>query len=129
MTLLIEERTVGRSTFYRAFARDNGHCVYCDLDTLKSFDSFAASHLDHLKPSSAGGAEDDPWNRVVSCGVCNSLKAAFDPCPGRTVTAENFAECVKAAREFVESKRGGTRDNSYWRDYHYWLNELKRSSA
>src|SRR5665213_3447034 len=119
MALLGEENSNEQSVFYRAFVRDNGRCIYCSLDILKSFDAFAASHLDHLKPRSAGGADDDIWNRVISCGVCNSLKGSFDPCEGASTTSTSFDSCVQKSREFIFSKRTGERDNSYWRDYQY----------
>lgn len=67
----------------------------------------------------------DLLNRTIACGVCNSLKGVFDPCPGTVVTSSNFDECVIRARKFIQSKRTGERDNRYWRDYQYWLKELR----
>lgn len=118
-----------RSTYYQAFVRDNFRCVYCEKDILESFDSFAASHLDHLKPESARGPCEDVWNRVTACGVCNSLKGAYDPVPGEQVTEENFAAAVANAREFIQKKRNGEANTSYFRDYQYWLEESAKIKA
>ncbi len=63
---------------------------------------------------------------LTSCSVCNNLKSSFDPSPDQFVTAETFDACVARAREYVWAKRDGTVDNSYFRDYDYWLNELAR---
>jgi HNH endonuclease len=129
MALLVEEKAEQRSVYYRAFVRDRGICLYCGLELLKSFDAFAASHLDHLKPRSKGGPDDDIFNRVIACGVCNSLKGDFDPCPDGRITAGNFNDCVSRAGRYITEKRTGTRDTSYWRDYQYWLGELPRATA
>jgi len=115
-----------RSTYYQAFTRDKFSCVFCHRDILESFDSFAASHLDHLKPKASGGPDDDVWNRVTACGVCNSIKGDFDPLPGELVTSENFEKAISVAREHVMAKRTGKKPCSYSRDYEYWLKESGR---
>lgn len=112
-----------RSTYYKAFVRDKYCCVYCGRNILESFDSFASSHLDHLKPESARGPCDDVLNRVTACGVCNSLKGAFDPLPGELVTEENFSSAIAKAKDYIQKKRNGDTDSSYYRDYQYWLEE------
>jgi 5-methylcytosine-specific restriction endonuclease McrA len=117
-----------RSVFYQAFVRDGAKCVYCGRDILESYDTFSESELDHLKPKSRGGPDDDPWNRVTSCGVCNNLKGAYDPSPGGLVTEETFEKCVDDAKAHIAGKRSGAIDNSYFRDYQYWLKELGRLS-
>lgn len=122
MTVPTEEP---RPVFYQAFVRDGARCVYCDRDIMESYDSFAASCLDHLKPKSRGGPCNDPWNRVTSCVVCNNLKGAFDPTDDCLVTPDNFAGCVDRAREYVREKRQGVRANSYFRDYEDWKKILK----
>ena len=129
MALLVEEDEQPQSVFAQAFARDEYKCRYCGLSILQSFDAFAASHLDHLKPRSAGGSDSDPWNRVTSCGVCNSLKGSFDPCPGATVTAETFEQSVALAKDYILKKRKGITDTSYHRDYQYWLKKTGRGEA
>lgn len=118
-----------RSTYYQAFVRDKFRCVYCEMDILESFDSFAASHLDHLKPESARGPCEDVWNRVTACGVCNSLKGSYDPVPGEHVTEANFAAAVANAREYIQKKRNGEANTSYFRDYQYWLEESAKIKA
>jgi len=115
-----------RSIYYQAFTRDGFRCVFCHRDILESFDTFAASHLDHLKPKSNGGPDDDIWNRVTSCGVCNSIKGGFDPLPGVIVTSDNFENAIDLAREHVIAKRYGKKPCSYYRDYWYWLKESGR---
>ena len=122
----MEETPPARSTYYQAFTRDRHKCVYCSKDILESFDNFASSQLDHLKPRAAGGPDDEPLNRVTSCYVCNSLKGAFDPSPDGLVTASNFNETLARGREYVQKKRNGEEPNSYFRDYHYWLEEADR---
>jgi 5-methylcytosine-specific restriction endonuclease McrA len=114
-------KDVHESTYAQAFVRDGFRCVYCDRDILESFDTFAASHLDHLKPSSKGGPDDDVWNRVSACGVCNNMKGAFDPCPEGLVTEETFHRVVAVARRYVTGKRSGDISCSYHRDYAHWL--------
>jgi hypothetical protein len=113
------------SVYAQAIRRDQGKCRYCDRDILESFDTFSASHLDHLKPNKVGGPHDDPWNRVTSCGVCNNLKWTFDPSEGQMVTAETFDQCIQKAREYIGNKRDGKMDTSYSRDYKHWLKLLR----
>lgn len=115
-----------KSTYYQAFVRDKFCCVFCGKNILESFDSFAASHLDHLKPESARGPCEDFLNRVTACGVCNSLKGAYDPVPGELVTEANFASAVAKAREYIQKKRDGETESSYFRDYKYWLEESEK---
>lgn len=125
MTTIDEPR---RSTFYRCFVRDQAKCRYCGKDLLASYDSFAASCLDHLKPACATGAHEDEWNRVTAGAVCNHLKGRFDPLPDGAVTPATFETCVERAREHIAEKRSGTRDNSYYRDYLDWLKEFDRTA-
>ena len=115
-----------RSTYYQAFVRDGHSCVYCGKDILESLDSFAASHLDHLKPRRTGGTEE-LINCVTACAVCNSMKGGFDPSPSGLVTAETFATVVSVARAYITEKREGTTSCAYVRDYQYWLKESGRA--
>ncbi len=48
-------------------------CEYCGRDLLKSVDSYDAWQIDHIHPSSRGGA-DSFDNKAVACGTCNRLK-------------------------------------------------------
>lgn len=116
-----------RSTYYQAFVRDEHKCVYCGKDILESLDSFAASHLDHLKPRCAGGT-DELINCVTACAVCNSMKGDFDPSPDGPITPETFNSAVAIARAYVEKKRDGTTPCTYVRDYAYWLKESGRAA-
>jgi 5-methylcytosine-specific restriction endonuclease McrA len=124
MTTLVEKP---RSTYYQAFVRDGHACVYCGKDILASLDSFAASHLDHLKPKHAGGT-DELINSVTACSVCNSMKAGYDPSPEGPVTPETFDLVLARARNYIESKRAGTTPCSYVVDYNYWLKESGRAA-
>ena len=118
-----------RSVFYQAFTRDGAKCVYCDRDILESFETFSASHLDHLKPKKNRGPDNDPWNRVTSCGVCNNLKRDFEPSEGEFVTEATFAACIARARSHIQDKRLGITDTSYLRDYNDWRKELHRDGG
>lgn len=115
-----------RSTYYQAFVRDGHRCVYCGKDILESLDSFAASHLDHLKPKRTGGT-DEPINCVTACAVCNSMKGGFDPSPDGPVTPETFDSVVAKAKAYITEKREGTTPCTYVRDYAYWLKESGRA--
>lgn len=116
-----------QSIYARAFRRDKYRCVYCNKDILESLDSFAASHLDHLKPRKHGGPDDDVWNRVTSCSVCNSIKAAHDPYPsGLITTQEAFDQAISNAKAFIDEKRNGQRPCDYYTDYQYWLEAAGR---
>lgn len=115
-----------RSIYYQAFTRDGYKCVFCDRDILDSFDSFAGSHLDHLKPRKTGGSCDDLLNRVTACAVCNNIKGAFDPSPDGPVTTETFEQAIAVARKYIHDKREGKLSCSYHRDYEYWLKEAGR---
>ncbi|MBS0458232.1 MAG: HNH endonuclease [Proteobacteria bacterium] len=111
---------VAQDVWYRVFTRDRFRCVYCGKRTLESLDTFAASHLDHLKPRACGGT-DDEVNSVTACSVCNSIKGGYDPWPVGQVTIENRFAVLENARTYVRDKREGRREWSYVRDYRYWL--------
>ena len=110
-----------KSIYHQAFTRDGYSCVYCGKDILETLDTFAASHLDHLKPRRAGGALDAVVNCVTACAVCNSMKGGFDPWPEGPITEANFASAVQVARAYITDKRQGTTPCSYVRDYEHWL--------
>lgn len=94
-----------RRTYYKAFIRDKYCCVYCGKNILESFDSFASSHLNRLKPESAQNHYESVLSRVTACSVCNFLKGAFDPLPGEHVTEENFTAAVAKAQDYIQKKR------------------------
>ncbi len=117
------------STYAQAMRRDGGACAYCKKDVLASFDAFAGSCLDHLKPKAANGPDDDPFNRVIACAVCNALKGSWDPIPTGIANSQTFEACVAAARERIEGKRQGRIENSLYRDYQHWLIRLGRAGG
>ena len=62
--------------------RDNYTCRNCGCDSLRILE------IDHIVPTSKGGAVKDPENLQVLCGPCNRIKAdhtiRFDIRPLRT---------------------------------------------
>ena len=70
-----------KSKFLQLFERDQGRCVYCGLDLKADFDRFVMATEDHLVPQSRGGVGRDLENLILSCTVCNRLKADFVPEP------------------------------------------------
>ena len=70
-----------RNTFNyyrRTYVRDNYRCIYCGRDMLSSLNDWLSLEIDHLKPSSKKGKDEDD-NLVTCCNVCNKLKSNFDP--------------------------------------------------
>ena len=116
-----------RDVYYQAFTRDEHKCVFCGRDILESFNSFSASHLDHLKPSKSGGTCNDVLNRVTACGVCSNIKGSFDPYPDGPITVSTFDKAVAAARSYISEKREGK--GPYHRDYNYWLKETDQKAG
>jgi 5-methylcytosine-specific restriction endonuclease McrA len=112
--------------FKIAMHRDEAKCVYCELDILRSFDAFASSHLDHLRPKSKDGPCYESWNRVIACGVCNSLKGSFDPTDRTTVTADNFKLFIGIAKKQIDKKRRGELANEHYTNLMFWRSELGR---
>lgn len=55
--------------------RDDFTCQYCGRDLLADFESFVMYARDHITPRAYGG-RDGNYNRVVSCGPCDRLKAS-----------------------------------------------------
>jgi 5-methylcytosine-specific restriction endonuclease McrA len=55
--------------------------VYCGLDLKADYDRFMMATEDHLIPGSKGGKGRDLSNLVLSCRVCNGLKANYVPDP------------------------------------------------
>lgn len=68
-----------KSKFLQLFERDQGRCVYCGLDLKADYDRFMMATEDHLVPASKGGKGRDLENLILSCAVCNRLKANFVP--------------------------------------------------
>jgi 5-methylcytosine-specific restriction endonuclease McrA len=61
----------------RIFERDNFTCQYCGWCGDQNFEHWFVAGLciDHVKPRSAGGTDDES-NVVVSCHSCNHYKGA-----------------------------------------------------
>ncbi len=100
--------------YQRIFKRDNFTCQYCGW----SGDNFekwyiASLCIDHVKPQSKGGTDDDS-NLVVSCHACNLYKGGI-PC-------ESFAE----AKEVVTQKHAQARS---WFEKHVLKNKIAEIQA
>jgi len=63
----------------RIYERDNFKCRYCGWDGRKDFESWfiANFNVDHIKPKSLGGTDDDD-NLVLACRACNLYKGKFE---------------------------------------------------
>jgi len=87
-----------KSKFLQLFERDQGRCVYCGLDLKADYDRFMMATEDHLVPDSKGGKGRELSNLVLSCRVCNGLKANFVPEPAIDPVADrrNYIVAVRA---------------------------------
>ena len=87
------EALAGECHLHRAYAfamsRSDGHCEYCGTDLLWDRLGYGVGSVDYLLPKSFYPKEvtEAPDNWVLACGVCNSIKGAFDP-------AQEFDQCV-----------------------------------
>lgn len=68
-----------KSKFLQLFERDQGRCVYCGLDLKADYDRFMMATEDHLVPAKIAGKSRDLENLILSCAVCNRLKADYVP--------------------------------------------------
>ena len=64
--------------YQHIYERDEWKCVYCGLDGKNGFEVWwhANFNIDHVKPKSKGGDEDE--NLVVACRACNLYKGNID---------------------------------------------------
>ena len=64
----------------RIYERDKFKCRYCGWDGLKDFESWFIANLsiDHIKPTSRGGSENDDDNLAVACHPCKLYKGSFN---------------------------------------------------
>ena len=92
-----------KSKFLQLFERDQGRCVYCGLDLKADYDRFMMATEDHLVPDSKGGNRE-LVNLVLSCRVCNGLKANFVPEPAIDPVADRRAYIV-AVRAYIMKRR------------------------
>jgi 5-methylcytosine-specific restriction endonuclease McrA len=86
-----------KSKFLQLFERDQGRCVYCGLDLKADYDRFMMATEDHLVPGSKGGFARELANLVLSCRVCNGLKANFVP--------EPLMDPIKDRRNYIATVR------------------------
>ena len=94
-----------KSKFLQLFERDQGRCVYCGLDLKADYDRFMMATEDHLVPSSKGGPSGRELdNLVLSCVVCNRLKANFVPEPAIDPTKER-RKYITAVRKHIMERR------------------------
>jgi hypothetical protein len=93
-----------KSKFLQLFERDLGRCVYCGLDLKADYDRFMMATEDHLVPGSKGGRGRELTNLVLSCRVCNGLKANFVPEPTIDVVKER-RRYIGAVRTHIMKRR------------------------
>ena len=85
-----------KSKFIMLFERDQGRCVYCGLGLRAAHDRFMMATEDHLVPGSNGRKNRDLTNLILSCRVCNGLKANFVPAG---------IDAVKDRRKYIAAVR------------------------
>ena len=95
----------------KAWARSGGRCEYCDRDLIGDRFGYACSQIDHLLPRAQfPDFVSTPYdNRVLSCSLCNSLKAQYCPLkpeevPSTMITG-NRAELLSRCRGKIEQCR------------------------
>jgi 5-methylcytosine-specific restriction endonuclease McrA len=93
-----------KSKFILLFERDKGRCVYCGMDLAADHDHFMMATEDHLVPASKGGKGRNLDNLILSCIVCNRLKANYVP-HGIDATKDR-RKYISAVREHIYKKRG-----------------------
>lgn len=98
-----EPKQQPKSIFLQLFDRDKGRCVYCGMDLTADYDRFMMATEDHLVPASKSGKKRDLANLILSCMVCNRLKANFLPENIDPVTARR--EFIVAVREYIHRRR------------------------
>ena len=93
-----------KSKFLQLFERDQGRCVYCGLDLKADYDRFMMATEDHLVPGSKGSRSRDLSNLILSCRVCNGLKANFVPEPAIDPVKDR-RKYIAAVRAHIMGKR------------------------
>ena len=93
-----------KSKFSLLFERDKGRCVYCGMDLAADHDRFMLATEDHLVPASKGGKARNLDNLILSCIVCNRLKANF--VPSGVDVFKDRRRYIAAVREHIYRKRG-----------------------
>lgn len=93
-----------KSKFLQLFERDQGRCVYCGLDLKADYDRFMMATEDHLVPASKAGKGRELENLILSCTVCNRLKANFVPEP-EIDPKEERRRYIAAVRAHIMKRR------------------------
>jgi len=116
--------------------KHEGHCVYCgknlvgDAETLRH-----AATTDHLLPKGEYPELDsDPLNAVPACGVCNSLKRAYDPNKHLGVyrkgsgclTPEQQERLIEDVKESCLKTKTAERDSNFEDNFNSWKEALER---
>jgi 5-methylcytosine-specific restriction endonuclease McrA len=92
-----------KSKFVQLFERDKGRCVYCGMDLTADYDRFMMATEDHLVPASKGGKGRNLENLILSCMVCNRLKANYAP---ESIDAiKERRKYISAVREYIYRRR------------------------
>lgn len=92
-----------KSKFMQLFERDKGRCVYCGMDLTADYDRFMMATEDHLIPASKGGIGRNLENLILSCMVCNRLKA--DYAPELVDAIKERRKYIAAVREYIHRRR------------------------
>ncbi len=92
-----------KSKFLQLFERDQGRCVYCGMDLKADYDRFMMATEDHLVPASKGGKGRNLENLILSCTVCNRLKANFAPL--NIDPAKERRSYIAAVRSHIHQRR------------------------
>lgn len=66
-----KRKSLGKKLRFEVFKRDSFTCQYCGSSAPD-----VVLNVDHIKPISKGGEEDDITNLITSCRDCNSGKGA-----------------------------------------------------
>lgn len=92
-----------KSIFLQLFERDKGRCVYCGMDLTADYDRFMMATEDHLVPTSKVGKKRHLENLILSCAVCNRLKANYIP-EGIDAVKER-RRYIMTVREYIHKRR------------------------
>lgn len=92
-----------KSKFMLLFERDKGRCVYCGMDLKADHDRFMMATEDHLVPVSKAGKGRNLANLILSCMVCNRLKA--NHVPEGIDPSKDRRDYVAAVREYIYLRR------------------------
>lgn len=92
-----------KSKFVSLFERDKGRCVYCGMDLTADLDRFMMATEDHLVPVSKAGKGRNLENLILSCMVCNRLKANY--VPEALDATKDRRQYITAVREYIYKRR------------------------